>query len=153
METCWFRTTSMWVRKIDRRLEAMLAAKDLPADVWSVSEAFRRECADFLEAKYRSAPTKTERESRKAYYSGDAGFYEMVATLSYRKLLFSPFALYSRLSWEQAACYRRIFQYAVAKLIERDVHDESFYEKAMAQLESVEEFCRSQKKAGNFVEW
>lgn len=149
----WFRVTSLWARKIDRRLKDMLWVEEMPSSAHSVSKAFRRECADFLEAKCRSAPSKSECEFRKAYYSGDSGFYEMAATLSYRNLLFSPFALYSRLSQEHAAGYGQIFRYSVAKLVEIGTLDESFYGRAMAELESVEDFCQAQRAAGNFVDW
>lgn len=153
-ENGWFRTTSKWARSIDERIEDMFHASDFhcPNDYF-ISKAFRRDCADFLEARLSSKATKSDRNATKAYYSSDIGFYTMLAARAYRKLLFSPFALYSELSWEAKAAYHQIYKYAVHKLISLGVYDTAFYEKAENQLQTVEEFCLEQKNSKNFIEW
>ena len=77
----------------------------------------------------------------------------MVASRLYRKLLFSPLAIYSQLSQEEYYTYNAVFRCAVEKLVALGKLDSTFCEKAEAFLKAHDQFCTDQRNAGLFVKW
>lgn len=148
-------TTSLYWRKIDSKLSEMYRSQELKLSThcYYVENSFRRICADHIEKVLRSKSNSHEVAIAKEYYLDDVGFYVLVASMSYKQLLFSPLELYSKLNGSQHCGYKDIFSYSAARLVELKIKDESFYKDAMKQVKDLEDYCFKRKLRGEVIEF
>lgn len=141
-------------RKLYKKLKEYLCSYDMPTPLGSryIDESF---CRDILSSIYWLCCQSEHgfEYPLRFYLESDKNFLRMILAKSYSKLLYSPFALYSTLSYDANARYHVIFDYTAQKLIEIGHLSEKDYGVLQQQLQETRLFCEQLKKNNTFYHW
>lgn len=116
------------------------------------AEILVEEFIDYLKYEYRHNHSDWK-DTLYRYQNSDRFLYKEILCRSYKKLLYSPFRLYSELSSTSFSHYSRIFHFAVKDLEQIGAVDANFIKIAEHQLSSTQEFCNNLQINGEYIDF